>query len=156
VLTQAWPTILERLRTPDNEQGVRTWLASPKVRPVVLEAGVLTLECPTPLFQYTIRDRYARQLAAIAGEVLGETVNEGVCRVTGQAIRDHERQVGEVTAAAAAPSLPQRHPPRGWGHGFKLLEDFVVGTCNRLAFDAVSRIIDDPRNPVNPLFIHGA
>ena len=58
-LIQAWPVILDRLRTPENEQGVRTWLASVKVRPVSLDSGVLTVECPTPLFQYTIRDRYA-------------------------------------------------------------------------------------------------
>ncbi len=156
-LVQAWPLMLERLKSPDNEQGVRTWLASPKVRPIALEQGVLTLECPTPLFQYTIRDRYARQLAIIAGEIMGEAVNEISCRVSGQASREHERNLGETVAATTpAMVLPQRHPPRGWGHGFKLLEDFVVGTCNRMAFDAVSRIIDDPRNPVNPLFIHGA
>jgi chromosomal replication initiator protein len=37
-----------------------------------------------------------------------------------------------------------------------VLEDFVVGHCNRLAYDAITRILEDPGNPVNPLFIHGA
>ena len=149
--------MLTRLRTPENEQGVRTWLASPKVRPVSLAGGVLTLECPTTLFQYTIRDRYARPLAAIAAEVLGEPVREVACRVSGTALRDHETQVAAVAggAPAGAPA-PRHHGARSWGHGFKLLEDFVVGSCNRMAFDAVSRILENPRNPVNPLFIHGA
>jgi len=157
-LNQAWPAMLTRLRTPENEQGVRTWLASPKVRPVSLAGGVLTLECPTTLFQYTIRDRYARPLAAIAAEVLGEPVREVACRVSGSALRDHEQQVAAVagSAPAGAAAAPRHHGGRSWGHGFKLLEDFVVGSCNRMAFDAVSRILENPRNPVNPLFIHGA
>lgn len=157
-LTQAWPAMLAKLRTPENEQGVRTWLASPKVRPVSLESGVLTLECPTALFQYTIRDRYAKPLAAIAGELLHEPVREVVCRVSGTALREHERQVQDLVAppAGAAPAPHAAAPRARWGHGFKLLEDFVVGHCNRIAFDAVRRILDDPRYAVNPLFIHGA
>jgi chromosomal replication initiator protein len=156
-LATAWPTMLDRLRSPENEQGVRTWLASPKVRPVSVEDGILVLECPTALFQYTIRDRYAKPLASIAGEILGVAVTEVVCRVSGTALREHETRLGQPSAAAPAASAPARHHGgRSFGHGFKLLEDFVVGTCNRLAFDSVKRILDDPRHPVNPLFIHGA
>lgn len=146
--------MLDRLRSPENEQGVRTWLASPKVRPVELNGSILTLECPTALFQYTIRDRYAKALADIASAVLGATVTEVQCRVSGNALREHETRLGQPNAAPA--SAPARHGGRSFGHGFKLLENFVVGSCNRLAFDAVRRILDDPRHPVNPLFIHGA
>jgi len=147
--------MLDRLRTAENEQGVRTWLASPKVRPVALDAGVLTLECPTALFQYTIRDRYAKPLATIASAILGMDVSEVQCRVSGTALREHETRLSQPVAATA--SAPARPPGgRSFGHGFKLLEHFVVGHCNRLAFDSVKRILDDPRHPVNPLFIHGA
>ena len=58
-IDQAWQTMLERMRSPENEQGVRLWLASPKVRPVGVEDGIFTIECPTALFQHTIRDRFA-------------------------------------------------------------------------------------------------
>ena len=156
-LTQAWPLCLERLRTPDNEQGVRTWLASPKVRPTSLVEGVLTIECPTPLFQYTIRDRYAKALAVIASDILGEPVVDVMCRVSGVALREHETRVAHAGVPAPI-TAPQPMLGRGqrFGHGFKLLEDFVVGTSNRLAFDAVKRIIEDPAYAANPLFIHGA
>ncbi|MBA3685185.1 MAG: chromosomal replication initiator protein DnaA [Planctomycetes bacterium] len=159
-LTQAWPAIIDRLRTPENEKAIHTWLGSPKVRPLGVEAGVMTIECPTPLFQFTIRDRYARQLATIASELLGEPVAEVVCRVPGSALREHEQQKQQASAPAAGATAAgrehARHGHRSFGHGFKLLEDFVVGTCNRMAYDAVMRILDNPRNPVNPLFIHGA
>ena len=32
----------------------------------------------------------------------------------------------------------------------------MVGSCNRVAFDAVRRLLDDVEDPVNPLFIHGS
>src|SRR5688572_7302498 len=79
-LDQAWQAMLERMRSPDNEQGVRLWLASPKVRPIGLEVGIFTIECPTALFQHTIRDRYADQLVVVASEVLGQPVTEVRCR----------------------------------------------------------------------------
>ena len=84
-LEQAWPIILDRMRSPDNEQGVRLWLASPKVRPITAEDGILTIECPTALFQHTIRDRYADALAMMASEVLGAPITEVRCRVSGTA-----------------------------------------------------------------------
>jgi len=157
-LAQAWPTLLARLRTPENEQGVRTWLANPKVRPLAIDDGVLVIECPTALFQYTIRDRYARQLASLASELLGQSVREVQCRVSGAALREHEKQVGLAAQSAQSvlPHASAAKPARGWGHGFKLLDDFVVGSCNRMAFDAVHRIIDQQRGVVNPLFLHGA
>jgi chromosomal replication initiator protein len=163
-LEQAWQAMLERMRTPENEQGVRLWLASPKVRPVGVEDGIFTIECPTALFQHTIRDRYADPLAVVASEILGQPVTEVRCRVSGAALREHEARVqgGRTTSSEredkAAERTGERHAPRGgrWGHGFKLLTDFVVGHTNRLAYDAITRILEDPTNPVNPLFIHGA
>lgn len=158
-LEQAWQSMLERMRSPENAQGVRLWLASPKVRPVSVEEGVLTIECPTALFQHTIRDRYADSLAVVASEVLGVPVTEIRCRVSGASLREHEARVqGERAAEHNHDRAAERQPSRGgrWGHGFKLLTDFVVGHTNRLAYDAVMRILEDPANPVNPLFIHGA
>ncbi|HEX3133555.1 MAG TPA: chromosomal replication initiator protein DnaA [Planctomycetota bacterium] len=162
-LEQAWQAMLERMRTPENEQGVRLWLASPKVRPVGVDEGIFTIECPTALFQHTIRDRYADPLAVVASEVLGQPVTEVRCRVSGAALREHEARVqGDRSAPErddkTTDRAGERHAPRGgrWGHGFKLLTDFVVGHTNRLAYDAITRILEDPTNPVNPLFIHGA
>jgi chromosomal replication initiator protein len=162
-LDQAWQVMLERLRSPENEQGVRLWLASPKVRPVNVEDGVLTVECPTALFQHTIRDRYADALVMVASEVLGLPVIEVRCRVSGVALREHEARVqggraaDREASAKAADRTTDKSVLHGgrWGHGFKLLTDFVVGHTNRLAYDAITRILEDPSNPVNPLFIHG-
>lgn len=169
-LEQAWLAMLERMRSPDNEQGVRLWLSSPKVRPVGIDAGIFTIECPTALFQHTIRDRYADQLVVVASEVLGQAVTEVRCRVSGASLREHEARIQDgrggireetsarESARDAREKTADRTVSRGgrWGHGFKQLTDFVVGHTNRLAYDAITRILEDPTNPVNPLFIHGA
>ncbi len=162
-LDQAWLVILERLRSPDNEQGVRLWLASPKVRPISADDGILTIECPTALFQHTIRDRYADALAVMAGEVMGTPITEVRCRVSGTALREHEARVNrsrqQEDQREAQKNTERTISARSggrWGHGFKLLTDFVVGHTNRMAYDAIIRILEDPGNPVNPLFIHGA
>jgi chromosomal replication initiator protein len=155
-VVQAWPAILERVRSPENDAAVRLWLASHKVRPLAIEDGVLVLECPTSLFQDTIRKRFGRQLVEAASEALGAPISEVRCLVPGRALREHEeRKLTENALTANGRHISQR-TTRGWGHGFKLLESFVVGSCNRLAYDAVMRILENPHNPVNPLFIHGA
>lgn len=158
-LLAAWPRILDRLRTPDNAKAVGLWLGSPKVRPLAIEDGVLVLECPTVLFHHTIRERFGKRLAAVTADLLGIVLNDVHCRVSSASLRDHEsglRAAARQVAAAETSRTVQgvRSTPR-WGHGFKLLNDFVVGHCNRLAYDAVTRILEDPSNPVNPLFIHG-
>ena len=154
----AWPQILERVRTPENDAAVRLWLASEKVRPLGVEDGTLVLECPTALFQDTIRKRFGGPLAAAASEILGATISDLRCLVPGGALRAHEERKRQQAIDAGAPigHIPTPRPRSGWGNGFKLLESFVVGSCNRLAYDAIQRILEKPHNPVNPLFIHGA
>ena len=135
-LEQAWQVMLERLRSPENDQGVRLWLASPKVRPVGIDAGIFTLECPTALFQLIIRDRYAEQLAVVASEVLGYPITEVRSRVSGAALREHEAHIHGGRSAAERDEVRSgdrpgdqsvdkpgdRHVPRGgrWGHGNRI------------------------------------
>ena len=35
------------------------------------------------------------------------------------------------------------------------LDNFVVGSCNELAFNAAKAIVNDEKSPFNPLFVHG-
>lgn len=158
-LAACWPRILDRLRTPDNAKAVGLWLGSSKVRPLGIEDGVLVLECPTVLFHHTIRDRFGKRLMAVAGDLMGIPLTAVHCRVSSASLRDHESGLRSAVRQSASGEHPVVTPTTRstarWGHGFKLLDDFVVGHCNRLAYDAVTRILDDPANPVNPLFIHG-
>lgn len=41
------------------------------------------------------------------------------------------------------------------GRRFRTLNEFVVGTCNRVAFSAAQMVIDEPGQAGNPVVIHG-
>ncbi len=149
-LAAAWPQIVAVVRTQTgNEPGVRIWIDTPKVRPISLDEGVLLLECPTPTWSHQLTGRYAPALRTAFIEATGQPVTTVRCRIPGAAARAHERELARVQS----PAEPAR--PTSTRSGGKALDDFVVGSCNRLAYDAVRRLLDAPENPINPVFMHG-
>ncbi len=167
--------MLDRLR-PAHGKAVDVWLDPLKVQPIDLSDGTLVLECPNPLFSYTVSNRLAPAIIAAVSELSGVAVTHIRAHVTGTALRDHERRKREAqtggpaeTALAktssstvgaghsvAATSIGERTARlASWGHGFKLLDTFVVGSANRLAYDAMRQLLDHPDSGVNPVFIHG-
>lgn len=156
---RAWPRILDQLENPEIERAVKTWLRSPKVRPLHVSDETLLIECPTVLYVQQINKRLAELLIPVVSNVLGEPITKIDCRVSRRSFREHREQVQRH----AVPAQERVHQERkltpiknSWGSHFKQLQDFVVGSCNRLAYDAISRIIDAPDNKVNPLFIHAS
>ncbi len=158
-----WPIVLERLR-PVHGKAVDVWLDPNKVHPVECADGVLVLECPNPLFSYTVSNRLAPAIAAAVGELSSTIITQVRGHVTGNALREHERrkreaQTGTRSDAPAAPAAGESQPAASrsasWGHGFKLLENFVVGSANRLAYDAMRHLLEQPATGINPVFIHG-
>ena len=152
-IAAAWPGVLARLRTGDLAKAVNVWLDPGKVRASAEAGGLLILECPNPLFRATIEKRLEAPIRQVLGEILGLEVAGVRYVISGPALREHERRRQE-SEDGAAPLAP---PPvsRSWGQGYKVLGDFVVGSANRLAYDAVMQVLDSPRAVANPLFIHG-
>lgn len=162
-IEERWTEILahlaSRLGGTAEANGIAVWLGEEKVRPRSLADGILTLDCPTPLFSSQIRRRYSEELMAIIGEQLGQSVHEVRCQVDRRSFQRHRDRVDHQrpTPVATEEDPRQGRSRRGsWGAGFKMLQDFVVGSCNRLAYDAICRVVEEPANPVNPLFIHGS
>lgn len=156
-----WSTILERLTAaidePDQIRKAKIWLGSPKVRPAgVDDDGMLVVECPTALFQNQIREKFGPRLTEVASACLGRPLAGVLCRVTRSALRQHRAQLEGQSPAQGPAASPSRGGRPAFGQGFKMLEDFVVGSCNRLAFDSINRILESSVNAVNPLFIHGS
>ena len=160
-----WPTVLERLR-PAHGKAVDVWLDPHKVQPVECVDGVLVLECPNPLFSYTVSNRLAPAIATVVGELAGMVITQVRGHVTGNALREHERRKREaqtgvkseapIALATSEPAAAAAMARGGsWGHGFKLLENFVVGSANRLAYDAMRHLLEQPDTGINPVFIHG-
>ncbi len=148
-LAVAWPQIVALVRAQTaNEPGVRLWLDSPRVQLVGIEEGVLVLECPTPTWSHQLTSKFGTAIRSALTEVTGLPAAQLRCRIPGAAARAHEREL----ARTAQPAV---EAPRLARSAAKLLDDFVVGPCNRLAYDAVRRLLESPENPINPVFIHG-
>ncbi len=160
-ITRAWPEVVRRLQESGGERagGVKLWLGE-KVCPLGVDDGALVLECPTPLFSLQIRKNYTGELTSILSELLETEVDDVVCRITRNSAEAHRRNLerralpGEGDEPASSASRPAVTGTASWG--FKMLRDFVVGNCNRIAYDAIMRILDEPASPINPLFIHGS
>jgi chromosomal replication initiator protein len=103
-----------------------------------------------------IRGKLADEIAMAAGEVLGRAV--AVTVEVDSTLQGGER--GE-TAPASEPlaiASPKSIRPAQSGavinprHTF---EEFVVGSCNQLAYHAAMRVAEHPGQQFNPLFVHG-
>lgn len=155
-LRRAWPEIIadveRRLPGPSFRNRIGVWLRSNKVEPLAVTDGVLIVSCPTALYQTQIRSNFSEQLVAAAAANLDVPVHSLTCQVTRDALRRHQEQVLAPPSRDETTRVAGRRP----AHGFKMLGDFVVGTCNRLAYDSIRRVLEEPENPVNPLFIHGS
>ena len=148
----------ERLAGGQQAGAMRLWLAPDKVHLNEIQEQAMILDCPTALFGQQIRKHFSAVLCEMAGVRLGRPINDVQCRVNRHALQEHRSRLQEVAVQAERAEAPVANAPqrRTRSNGFKILDDFVVGTCNRIAYDAVRRILDAPDHPVNPLFLHGA
>lgn len=124
--------------------------------------GRLDVTVPTGFVAELIGKRFGPSLVRAAQEEMGTEpaveLRFNVDRTAFDASGD--AAVTDEAAAIAPPPPPRRAPARrepGRDPGRYLLEDFVVGDSNRLAFTAAERLAepDCPRS-FSPLFIHGA
>lgn len=161
-LAAYWPMILDavdqRVQGSSQQNKVRIWLRNEQVAPYAIDEGKLVIACPTALFQMQIRNNFCDLLVEAVREIVELPIDDVVCRVSRDAFRRHQERVEQNDTEVAVEESPALRQQRGRraAHGFKMLADFVVGSCNRLAFDAIQRIVEEPSHPVNPLFIHGS
>ena len=164
VLLSAWGDVLRLLGEGDQAMAAaaKVWLEPGRVRAVEVNGGELTLECPTPLYRLSIERRLGPRLLALVADVLGRPMTEIRFRISPQAVREHEARRRQAEQAAGAGHVAPAEPATSTAtaavvrsQGLKLLEHFVVGNANRIAYDAVCRLLEEPRKAVNPLFIHG-
>ncbi|QNN21418.1 ATP-binding protein [Planctomycetales bacterium ZRK34] len=97
-----------------------------------------------------IHNHFNAELHQAAEKLIGESAD----------VRIHvDAEAAPQTAAepAPAPAAPKRAPDPGPASRLRYrLEDFIIGSCNELAYAAACRLVDEPDAPLNPLFIHGA
>jgi chromosomal replication initiator protein len=127
-----------------------------------LEVGV-----PNAFFREWIQSHFAGSLIEAAEAVTGRTLRL-TFRIDGEAEprvgnliepnpADERRAPGIAVPLIPAPSQPapsERERPRGQGRPPRRLDDFVTGSCNRLAHAAAIEFVQSLGTTFNPLVIH--
>lgn len=125
---------------------------------VRLDAGHAALRVSSPFIAETVRRRFGDALQQAARRLLGPdaSIRVEVDPASSDAACANERAV----QAAADRAQPTTQPARaartvGPGATWRRLDDFVVGDCNRLAFEAASRVASTDDASFSSLFLHG-
>ncbi len=121
------------------------------------ENGQVKVGAANPFTADWIESHFSEDLSAAARDVTNEPATVLVSvdpSMSGQVRkRQLDIQAGLVsrgtsgrTRRRVAPAAPLRHR----------LDDFVVGSSNRLAYSAAMTVAEGGKTPFNPLFVHGA
>ncbi len=151
-----WPRVLARLESALGERRVSLWLRNTvllRLTPEVAEIGVASFFIAT-----WIEERLADAVAS-AIEVETGCRPRLKFRIDGALFRRlHGPQAEPVpaptSAPAEAPATPPGPPRGGLNPAFRL-DNFVVGTSNRLAHGAALAVAERPGDLYNPFFIYG-
>lgn len=130
---------------------------------VGVERDAVALRVPNAFIAESLRRRFGDALEQAAKRTLGDDIalrfEVDPCAVDQQALRAAEDNAAAVRAAAS-----QQRPGAGSsatravgpGATWRRLDDFVVGSCNRLAYEAALRVAAGaPHEQFGGLFLHG-
>ena len=138
-LSHIWTAVQDALRHTVGTAAYDVWLAPLQARDL---AGAALFVAAPPETRDWISERFGRQLAEAAREVLGP---DG--RVVVLSADEPSRDAGRDAASAAFPEAVL-NPKYTFGQ-------FVIGDDNRLAHAAALAVAEGPGQAYNPLFIYG-
>ncbi len=128
-----------------------------------LRDGVLQINACNAFAANWIRAKFADEARAAAQAVLAQEIQVNVA-VSQDAAVVHESTAHKIPAAtvasptlavAAAPKARMSHAGAVLNPKY-LLEEFVVGPSNQMAYHAAVKVAENPGKQFNPLFIHGS
>lgn len=161
--------ILEHLRVSVSSDCYQTWFKGLCVRE--LKDHVVYMAAPNRFVKQFVESHYRKELLHAAQAVLADAQSVELT-VACQPASESATSLSTVLANALPPGLSvayraQSHSGNGAGeHGETArllplsprlrLENFVVGTSNRLPHVAAQSVVESPGEVYNPLFLHGA
>lgn len=126
-----------------------------------ITSGYLKVGVPNMSIGSWIEDHFAEVIQEAAREVTGQDLRLSMSIDPGLAKNLRKRQLdSQVEYVASNPEREAREQRRNGAAKVRKtlrgrLEDFVVGTSNRLAYECAVSVIERPGEQYNPLFIHG-
>lgn len=143
-----WQEMLSILEVEVHSLGFDVWIRP--LRPLKIEDGVLALCAPSDGAKAEVIARYLPLLKRAMREVEGapsELVvisEEEIPQRSADVRRDDRADLSPSVAAPRCVLNPQYN-----------FADFVVGKCNRMAYETALAVAENPGELYNPLFIYG-
>jgi chromosomal replication initiator protein len=149
-LWKTWDILLKKTRDNlGNDRTYETWIKP--LKPVRLEQNTLVIEIPSPIF-YKGLSPFVDTLRFSLHQTLGYTPSlEWVFPETSSSLpveRSKEKRSFSEPQKSIGFVSDNFNPSY-------LFEDFVVGSCNRLAHAAGQAVARSPGTAYNPLFLYG-
>lgn len=146
-LQTAWDNALKRLSPEVPSAWMQRFLLP--LKPVSIDAGVVTIATPGRFVMDWVRSRYQDALCTLLEDELGSEV-----------VLQFEAESREKDAVMQEAEDTRLIRP-AIDHGFRpneryTFENFVVGQSNRMAVAGAKAVIASPGAKFNPLFIYGA
>lgn len=158
VSAPVWADVLEDIRASVHARHFETWFG----RLVLLEVDEanVTIGVPNLFHREWIERHYLDTIHAALERTCGEkvAVRFVVDPTLFNASRDEAHREGAELVEQLGDSLAREEKPTTTPRQLNpdlLLENFVVGACNRIAFEAACQVVESPGTIYNPLFIHG-
>ncbi len=129
-----------------------------------LDGDALEVGVPNAFFREWIQGHFSGNLIEAAEAVTGRTLQLRF-RIDGEAEpkvgnliepkpADERRKPGVAVPLIPAPQNPPSERPRNQGRPPRRLDDFITGSCNRLAHAAAKEMAQSAGGSFNPLVIH--
>jgi chromosomal replication initiator protein len=125
---------------------------------VSLEDGHVKVGAANPFIAHWIESHFAEELAQASREATGEDrpIHVGVDPSLSGSLRRRQLDSQAKLVQRDTDGGARRKPPKRAQSLRHRLDTFVVGDCNRLAYEAARTAIEQETPPFNPLFIHGS
>ena len=141
-----WQEMLSILEVEVHSLGFDVWIRP--LRPLKVEDGILALCAPSDGAKAEVIARYLPLLKRAMREVEGAPAELTVIseEEAPKKVAEEKAEAPRVTHAAASQCVlnPQYN-----------FADFVVGKCNRMAYETALAVAENPGILYNPLFIYG-
>lgn len=156
-LKTVWQAALESVCQRVGESRFNLWFKNTELLDVV--ESVATLGVPSLFVRDWLEDHYRGILQDVLSEEMSEPVTVAF-RIEPKLFQASRRREAEVRSQVldeltSRPAVPRDRTPEVSLRPEFRLDNFVVGSCNRLAHAAARQVAESQNCSFNPLFIHG-
>jgi chromosomal replication initiator protein len=147
---QHWQAVLSKLSSQIGPQSFETWFSC--IELLRFDSDQIELGVANRFIREWLRDHYLPSIRQAVSDVLGATP-EISFTVSGKAFREMRRKQ-EAEQPTPVPPQPRAGTTLALNRDFRL-DEFIVGSSNRVAHAACLAVTEHPAMVYNPLFVYG-